>query len=84
MGLLIANDLCNLKHDETQLDSQLVHAALLWLNERVNEGMKADVRVVRDVCVEAVREVQRRRAEVIAMAHGDDLWSRTVSKMGRG
>ncbi|KAH8880998.1 hypothetical protein GQ53DRAFT_889235 [Thozetella sp. PMI_491] len=67
MGLLIANDLGNPEHSETRSDSQLVDAALVWLNERISEGQKDDVRVLRDVCVEAVREVRRKRAEAIAM-----------------
>ncbi len=56
MGLLIANDLCNLEHDETQLDSQLIDAALLWLNEAVSRGPKGGRSSGSGMCVSKLFE----------------------------
>jgi hypothetical protein len=79
MGLLIANDLRNIGCHETKRDSQLIDAALLWLNKRILEGQKPDVHRVRDMCVEAVRQVRRRRAEAMARSrHRGDLLDVTI------
>lgn len=66
MGLLIANDLSYLEHDQMQQDSHLADMALEWLGDRVSEGQKPDVHALLDVCAEAVRVVRQRRAEAIA------------------
>lgn len=78
MGLLIANDLSFLEHNQTQLDSHLIDAALLWLNECVSEDQEEDVRVLRDVCTEAVREVRRKRAEAAAMINVEGMCSNSL------
>ncbi|KAK9323870.1 fungal-specific transcription factor domain-protein [Lipomyces orientalis] len=78
MVLLMANNLSNLRHDHIQLDSLLVDAALLWLNEVSNEIQKEEVQVLQNVCAEIVREVRRRRTEAITITRGSSLLSNLV------
>jgi len=75
MVLLIANNLNNLQHDKIQLDSQLVDAALLWPKEVSNEIQKEEVRLLRNLCAEIVREMRRKRTEAIALTRGGSLFS---------
>ncbi|KAH7383063.1 fungal-specific transcription factor domain-containing protein [Cadophora sp. MPI-SDFR-AT-0126] len=73
MVLLIANDLCHLDHSEMYKDSELVDAALLWLDVKAINDQREDLRALQDVCFNAVREVRRRRAQAIAMIQHNGL-----------
>lgn len=66
MGLLIANDLSHLEHDQMQQDSHLADLALEWLKNRASEDQTSDIQMLLDVCGEAIRVVRQRRAEAIA------------------
>lgn len=64
--ILVTNNLHNLQHHQIQLDSQLVEKGLRWLTNGARETEREDVRILRDICADIVREVQRRRTVSIS------------------
>lgn len=62
MMVLVTNNLRNVLHHRIQLDSQLVDQALQWLKAGAEETQREDVRVLRDICVDIVQRVERKRA----------------------
>lgn len=65
MMVLVTNNLRNLLHNQIQLDSQLVDKALQWLKAGAEETQREDVRILRDICVDIVQRVERKRAAPI-------------------
>ncbi|QYS95027.1 Zn(2)-C6 fungal-type domain-containing protein [Trichoderma simmonsii] len=65
MMVLVTNNLRNLLHHRIQLDSQLVDKALQWLKAGAEETQREDVRILRDICVDIVQRVERKRAAPI-------------------
>ena len=63
--VLVTNNLRNLLHHRIQLDSQLVDTALQWLKAGAEETQREDVRILRDICVDIVQRVERKRAAPI-------------------
>ncbi|KAL7915341.1 fungal-specific transcription factor domain-containing protein [Trichoderma velutinum] len=74
MMILVTNNLRNLLHHRIQLDSQLVDNALQWLKAGGDETEREDVRILRDICMDIVQRVERKRAGSVLMARSRILF----------